>query len=180
VAEIKAKEQERLDDFSLAFEISLKEVADQINNLVSHQFKSRTDAIAALISSLSRELVPPDPMNFDSWRSHLGAVLTDLEDMFKERDSSGSHTPMRWDVTCDEKVLESHEGQFLPSAKLEPVLGPKGRASQDIVSLRKIKRTYYAGSPLVDPLALQIPRQVRAFISKPERRLIVFRGNRPG
>ena len=160
VSELEAKEQEHVDDFSHAFEISLKEVADQINNLVSRQFQSRVEAITALIQSLqqSRELVPPDPMDFGSWGSHLIAVLTDLEDMSKDRDTSGSHTPKHWNVICDESVFDHYEGQFLPSATLDPVLGPKGRASQDIVSLRKVKRTYYAGGLLVDPLAVQMPQ----------------------
>lgn len=160
VSELEAKEQEHVDDFSHAFEVSLKEVADQINNLVSRQFQNRVDAITALVGSLqqSRELVPPDPMDFGSWGSHLLAVLTDLEDMSEERDTTGSHTPKRWNVICDESVFDHYDGRFLPSAKLDPVFGPKGRAPQDIVSLHKVKRTCYTGGPLVDPLAVQIPQ----------------------
>ena len=92
--EIRKLEQQHPDDFAQACEISLRRVADRVNQLAGRQFEGRADAFAELAAGLAPELLPAALDDPQSWRRHLEAVLMELLDLSKLRDPlQGSDRP---------------------------------------------------------------------------------------
>jgi hypothetical protein len=132
--EIRIREQEHIDDFTLAWDYSIGSLAWAVG-----QVAGATDATAAvnqLIQILETAeldyLIPVDPANLGSWGQRAVTVYVDLCDHSKKRDRNREHSPAsyQFDVDGNEILVQvilkdamgNSAGYVLPG-EIPPVYG---------------------------------------------------------
>lgn len=137
-AEIKQAETEHLADFEQAFALTLKQVADAINQLAGTSYQNGQQAIQALVTVLqdrAPQLIPQDPYDFLNWKSRLLEVIDALTSQSLQKRDAKDHLAQGYTATANSSTS---------IIALEPVFENSHREARDIIRLEEVPIVFQA------------------------------------
>ncbi|MCO6477407.1 MAG: hypothetical protein J5I94_12330 [Phaeodactylibacter sp.] len=128
-----AFEQEHLDDFNKAFELTLQSLDDALQSLEGQTFNSKEEAIAALKEKVHPALIPDNPDDPESWRQKAKSRMEELIGLSTtERDHGDNppHVPADHIWRFNKKTL---------AVEVTLTMSDEHKATDSVISLDKLE-----------------------------------------